>query len=150
MIDRTARNTIAEATRHYLTGLSTNLVFDDAMFDLRSNDPAIKAIRDQLWLIYDDLREHTAKETGRLTTEQREIVLRIIVFLKSDGEYRWPTVPAWYPAVRPLIALGTLGFGTRALDRKFLFKDPDDIWPFRNREEIQEAMSKPKYLASAT
>lgn len=141
---------MAEATRHYLAGLSTNFVFDDAMFALRSTDPAIKAIREQLWLIYDDLREHRAKGAWQPTASQREVVTRAILFLKSDFEYRWPAVPAWYSAVRPLISLVTLGGGVRALDRRFAFNDPESVWPFRGPDEVRAAMSEPRYLASAT
>jgi len=150
MIDRSARDALAEAIRHYLAGTSTNFVFDRAIFRLKSRDPAINAVREQLWLIYDDLREHRAKDSWRPTAAQREIILRVIVFLKSDCEYRWPTVPAWYTALRPLVALITLGLGVRALDRRFEFKDIDNVWPFRSHEEVHAAVSEPKYLASAT
>ena len=141
---------MAETTRHYLAGLSTNFRFDDTLSELRSADPAIKAIREQLWLIYDDLREHRAKGGWQPTTRQREIITRTILFLKSDVEYRWPTVPAWYSALRPLIGALTLGAGVRRLDGEFKFKDPDGVWPFRSTSEVQAAKSEPKYLASAT
>jgi len=150
MIDRRARNAIAEAARHYLSGLSTNFAFDDAIFELRSSDPAIEAIRKQLWLTYDDLREHRHEGKWGLTAEQREVVVRTIMFLKSDFEYQWPAVPAWYSGTRPLIWLLTFGFGARALDRRFEFRDFENVWPFRSREEVHEAMDEPKYLASAT
>ena len=90
MIDRIATNAMAEATRHYLAGLSTNFRFDDTLHEIESADPAIKAIRAQLWLIYDDLREHRATTDWQLSARQREIVVRTILFLKSDIEYQWP------------------------------------------------------------
>lgn len=141
---------MAEATRHYLAGLSTNFAFDDAMFELKSRDPAINAVRQQLWLIYDDLREHRATKNWQLTSEQREIVLRVILFLKSDCEYGWASVPGWYAPLRPLIGLATLGLGVRALDRRFQFRDLDNVWPFRSPDEVRVALKEPKYLASAT
>ena len=150
MIDRTTRNAMAEAARHYVAGISTNFVFDNAMFKLKSSDPAISAIRRQLWLLYDDLREHRHEGPWEITSEQRKIVLRVIMFLKTDFEYQWPAAPAWYSASRPLIRLFTLGLGTRALDRKFVFQDSEQIWPFRSREEITAAKDYPKYLASTT
>lgn len=74
-------------------GLSNNFTFNDTIFDLKSRDPAIRAIRDQLWLIYDDFREHRHEGRWKLSARQRNIVLRIILFLKSDLEYQWPRVP---------------------------------------------------------
>jgi len=150
MIDRSARNVMAEAARHYLTGLTTNFAFDDAIFELKSYDPAVDAIRNQLWLIYDDLREHKHEGAWRISEEQREIILRIIMFLKGDFEYQWPRVPNWYSASRSIIWLLTLGFGARALDKRFEFRDPDNVWPFHSREEVELANDDPKYFASAT
>lgn len=150
MIDRSARNAVAEAIRHYLAGVSTNFALDDLLFGLKSRDPAIDAIRKQLWLIYDDLREHRHEGAWKIASEQREIVIRIILFLKSDFEYQWPNVPGWYRAVRPLIWLLTLGFGSSALDRQFGFQDIENVWPFRSLEEVRGAKNDPKYLAAAT
>lgn len=136
--------------RHYLAGVSTNFALNDALFDLKSSDPAIDAIRKQVWFIYDDLREHRHEGTWKIAAEQREVAMRIILFLKTDREYEWPHVPSWYRASRPLIWLLTLGFGSSALDRQFEFRDAENVWPFRSSEEIQEAKNDPKYLATAT
>ncbi len=136
--------------RHYLAGVSTNFAFDDAIFALRSADPAIKAIREQLWLLYDDLREHRAKGAWQPPVGQREVVTRMVLFLKTDLEYRWPAVPAWYFAVRPIIRLVTLGLGVQVLDRQFEVSDSENVWPFRGAEEVRAAMREPRYLASAT
>ncbi len=147
MIDRRARNSVAEAIRHYLAGVSTNFALDDAIFDLKSSDPAIGAIRKQLWLIYDDLREHRNQGTWKIATEQRAIVMRFILFLKTDNEYQWAYVLGWYRATRWLIWLLTLGFGVSALDRRLEYRDSENVWPFRSLEDIQSAMNDPKYLA---
>jgi len=61
---------MAEPARFYLAGLSTNFEFDDKSFDLKSDDPAIKAIRQQLWLIYDDLQEHRHEGVWKLAEKQ--------------------------------------------------------------------------------
>ncbi|QSX28558.1 hypothetical protein JYB88_09595 [Shewanella cyperi] len=143
MIDRGARNKVAEVTRHYLTGLATNFEFDDALFSLESHDPVIKAIRDQLWLLYDDLCEHKHEGVWAISVEQHEIVMRIMMFLKTDFEYQWPRVPSWYSASRPFIRLLTLGFGSRMLDRKFAFKDHENVWPFHNPEQLAQAKNNP-------
>ena len=148
MFDRQARNSLAEAARHYLTGLSSNFEFDDRMFRIRSRDLAVSAIRSQFWLIYDDLRKHKHEKEWRISDQQREIVLRAILFLKSDIEYTWPVVPAWYLAIRPFIWALTLGYGVRVLDRKYELQDPANVWPFRHRDEINAAKNRPRYLAA--
>lgn len=150
MIDRSARNAVAEAMRHYLAGVSTNFALDDALFDRKSSDPAIDAIRKQVWLIYDDLREHRYEGTWKMAAEQREVAMRIILFLKSDLEYQWPYVPGWYRATRSLIWLLTLGFGSSTLDRRFEFRDVENVWPFLSSEEVLGAKNDPKYLAATT
>lgn len=150
MIDRKARNLIAESTRHYLSGLSTNFKFDDSLFQISSDDAAIDAIRNNLWLIYDDLREHKHEGKWELSAAQREIAVRIIMFLKSDFEYTWPNVPTWYRIFRPMIWLVSIGAGTKCLDRKYYFYDNLGIWPFITQTQIEEAKCQPKYLAVAT
>lgn len=150
MIDRNARNAAAEAIRYYLSGASTNFTLDEKLFGLKSSDAAIDAIRKQLWLIYDDLREHRHDGAWKISADQREIVIRIILFLKSDLEYQWPSVPSWYRSTRALVWLLTFGFGSRALDRRFEFRDIDSVWPFHSSEEVQGAKNDPKYLAAAT
>ena len=150
MIDRQSRNTIAEAARQYLAGLSTNFEFDDILFELHSEDPAIEAMCQQLWLVYDDLRKHKNEGKWKLNEAQREIVVRIVMFLKSDLEYSWPAIPEWYKTLRPVIYLLSLGVAVKALDRKFEYIDELDVWPFRNESEIEVTKHAPKYLASAT
>jgi len=141
---------VAEAIRHYLAGLSTNFTLDNALFELKSSDPAIDAIRRQLWFIYDDLREHRHEGTWKIAAQKREIVMRIILFLKSDCEYQWRQVPGWYRVTRPLIWLLTLGLGSCALDRRFEFRDIENVWTFRSAEEVQGAKNEPEYLAAIT
>lgn len=141
---------MAAAVRHYLASLSTNFAFNHAIFDLKSHDPAIDAIRNQLWLIYDDLREHRHEEGWRISEQERDVVLRVIMFLKGDFEYQWPRVPSWYSVGRPFIGLITLGFGTKMLDGRFWNQDYKDIWPFHDRDEVELARDAAKYLASAT
>lgn len=150
MIDREARNRLAEATRHYLTRHSTNFEFDVAAFDLKSDDLGVICTRDNLWLIYDDLQEHKHEKKWTLSDEHRQIVLRIILFLKSDTEYSWPVIPYWYRLVRPIIWLFSIGRVTKHLDARFRFKDEMNIWPFSSAEEMEIARMEPKYLANAT
>ncbi len=140
---------MAALIRHYLAGRLSNFEFDEAIFSMDSEDPSISAIRGQLWMLYDDLREHRNRGAWRVTPAARQVVLRSILFLKTDREYAWPDVPGWYTLARPLIRLLTLGAGARVLDRAFERDYPLGVWPFRSTAEIRLARSEPKYLASS-
>lgn len=148
MIDREARDCLAEATRHFAVGLSTNFEFDDTAFSLRTTDRGVLEIRQELWSIYDDLREHELKGEWNLSEKQRKVVARIVMFLKSDFEYKWPVVPTWYRLLRPLLWIPTIGIGTKALDDKYRVRLDMEIWPFSSSEEIQSARTTPTYLAN--
>ena len=150
MIDRNARDALAEATRHLATCQFTNYQFDDAAFDLWTADQAILDIRDQLWLLYDDLHQHKLDGKWALSEEQRLIVVRIVAFLKSDLEYMWPKRPLWYRLARPLIAMFTLGFGPRTIEGRFDKGLDLDVWPFSSKSEFDQAIKQPRYLAGAT
>jgi hypothetical protein len=149
MVDRHARNILAEATRHFVTCLSTNYQFDDVAFSVSTKDRGVLEIRQQIWLIYDDLHEHKLDGKWALSVQQCEVIHRIILFLKSDAEYSWPKVPLWYRFTRPFIWLLSFGTVTRTLDERYSRNLDLTVWPYRKSEEIEEARRHPKYLAGA-
>jgi len=149
MVDRQARDVLAEAIRHLVTRLSTNYQFDDVAFALSTRDRGVLEIREQIWGIYDDVCEHRLDEKWALTNEQRAVVHRIIMFLKSDSEYLWPRVPAWYRVTRPFIWLLSLGALPKTLDERFGRKLDMHVWPYRTAEEIDQARRHPRYLTGA-
>lgn len=121
MIDRDARNKLAEQIRHFVVGISDNYNFDDVVFDIKTNDTAVKEIRNQLWHTYDDLTRHKLKGKWKLKEGEMEIVTRFILFLKTDHECIKPS------------------------------KNTDwSIWPFTSEEQLLEAKSSPRYLNDAT
>jgi hypothetical protein len=127
--------------------LSTNYEFDDAAFSVSTEDRGVLEIRGQIWGIYDDLHEHRLDGKWALSDEQREIVHRVIMFLKSDAEYRWPKVPIWYRVARPIIWLASVGRLTKSLDDRFCRSLDMKVWPFLTTNEIDQARSQPKYLS---
>lgn len=147
MIDRSARNRLAQCIRHYLIGRISNFQFDDQMFDIKSEDFAISDIRDALWMAYDDFCEHRNSGPYAISEQGRPIVLRCILFLKSDFEYAWPRAPLWYRLTRPLLWLVSLGAIPRSLDKRYRLTDSEDVWPFQTVMEIEQAIGSPKYLA---
>jgi hypothetical protein len=70
----------------------------------------------------------------------------VIVFLKSDCDYKWQNRPLHYRIARPLLWLISFGAITKRLERHFHGKGDDDIWPFFTVEEYQAALKSPRYL----
>ena len=91
MIDRVGRDKLAELVRHFVSNRISNLEFDDAAFNIRSTDPGVEAIREELWLCYDDF----STQQLELSKDQRRIISCWIVFLKTDFEYVWQKAPDW-------------------------------------------------------
>lgn len=150
MIDRVARDKLAEKVRHFVAGLSDNFEFDDAVWSIRTKDRGVVRVREAMWHVYDDLKRHKLKGKWALTEKQKEVVYRFIVFLKSDSEYRWPTRLSSNPFVRLLLGLTTFGIGLRYLDKKWEAHGAPDVWPFLTEEEFNEAKRNPVYLAAGT
>lgn len=117
MIDRSSRNILAEQIRHFLSGLSDNMEFDDKVFAIKSDDVAVVEIRDQLWHIYDDFTRHKLEGRWALSKTDESVIKKFILFLKTD------------------------------LKCNKLEKSTDrELWPFTSREQLEQAKSKPKYL----
>ena len=90
MIDRDARDKLAEQIRHFVVEISDNFKFDDIVFDIKTDDIAVQEIRNQLWYTYDDLTRHKLKGKWSLKEAEMEIVKRFILFLKTDHECNKP------------------------------------------------------------
>lgn len=121
MIDREARNKLAEEIRRFLSCLTDNIQFDDAIFEIKTNDKAVTEIRDQMWHTYDDVLHHKLKGRKALSEKDRNLVKRFILYLKTD------------------------------LECETVNKNADsEIWPFSNNEEYEAALKEPRYLNVAT
>lgn len=148
MIDRKARNKLAEEIRHFVECFTDNFEFDDAIFELETEDRGVNAICDEMWLTYDDLQRHKLKDKWALNENQLVVIKRAIVFLKSDFEYRWPKWPLYYKTLRPIIWLLSLGKATKRLDEHFNGYGNLEVWPFYSNEEYERALQQPRYMAN--
>jgi hypothetical protein len=148
MIDRKARNRLAEEIRHFVECFTDNFEFDDAIFELETEDHGVNAIYGQMWLTYDDLKRHKLEGEWALNESGLTVVKRAIVFLKSDFEYRWPKWPFYYKAFRPFIWLFSLGKATKRLDERFNGYGNLEVWPFFSSEEYESALQQPRYMAN--
>ena len=141
MIDRVARNQLAERLRHLASGLSSNDRFEDLA--RASNDRAIAELEWRLaWPVCDDLHEHRLTGEHALTGGQRRDFARGILFLKSDLEYEW------------LIRRGLRGFINSGFRLRPLRRIPPvkveggdlRVWPFYRRTDYAKAIRTWPYL----
>jgi hypothetical protein len=146
MIDRQARDKLAEEMRHFVLGFTDNFEFDDAALNIDTKDRGVQEVCHAIWFTYDDLRRHKLEGRWALTEAQMAIVKRAIVFLKSDCEYKWPKWPIYYKIGRPLLWLVSIGILTKRLDNHFHGNGDDDLWPFFCRSDYEDALRFPHYL----
>ena len=141
MVDRAARESLAEKLRQLASGAITNFRFEEEYRRSRS-DSAIHEIAECLaWPHYDDMSEHRLEGDYALTDGRRKDFARTVLFLKSDCEYRWPKRSG-------LVGWG--GFFRRAFT--FGFSRPRPIggdvrfWPFWTEEDYRLALEGHPYL----
>ena len=99
MIDRAARDRLSTNLTRLITGKITNDQFENETPGNR-NDPAILAFVDMAWLLYSDMKEHALIGPHSIEPGVRREVLRWILFLDGDLEYRWPKMSL--PGLQPL------------------------------------------------
>jgi hypothetical protein len=142
MIDRRARNKLAERLRHLAVGQMTNFAFERAA--VRTKDMAVREIEWRLpWPRYDDLHEHRLTGEYTLTDGVRRDFARAILFLKTDLEYEWKP---WS---------GLRGFLNSAFRLRSLRRTPPSrteggdlrYWPFYRRSDYTTARKTPHFPA---
>jgi hypothetical protein len=108
IVDRPNRNALVTAINRYLDGETTAFTFDDELFNLKSDDPTISHVIYQLWLFYDDLKDHKVQ----LSKEAWDYFQRLILVLHSDAHIQVSKRRRWdYTHV---VALTTLALVTYA------------------------------------
>ncbi|TLY21350.1 MAG: hypothetical protein E6K64_11985 [Nitrospirae bacterium] len=144
MIDREARNKLTELLRRLVSGQITNYQFGDS-FPLNTRDEACWAVRDQAWMLYDDLSEHRLVGRNAVSKPNKRIVARSILFLYSDLEYEWPVHPC-VGLKRLIAAIFTFGILPRHFDRKWQAAGEFHVWPFICQNDFEESNNNPKLL----
>jgi len=147
MIDRKARDILAENYRHLITGQITNDEFEDRL--KFSKDIAIDEIYYRgAWPLYDDLHEHKLTGEWAITEEGKPIAARFILFLKTDLEYEWARRTGAKAFLWVLLGVVTLGIVTiiRKITAATGEKGDKDVWPFYRRADYDAALEEPPYL----
>lgn len=140
MIDRTARESLAEKLRQLASGAITNFAFEE--YRHSRTDPAVHEIAECLaWPHYDDFSEHRLDGDHALTDGRRKDFARAVLFLKSDLDYCWPKrsgLVGWGGYFRRMFTFGLVKPKTIGGDVRF--------WPFWSEEDYRKALKRPNYL----
>jgi hypothetical protein len=149
MIDRAARDQLSGNLRHLIAGGITNDQFERGT-PVNDGDPAIWAITDMSWLLYSDMKEHRLVGRHSLAPVWKREVLRWILFLDGDFEYRWPKIslPGLHP-MRRARPMWLSWHNAISHDRasEFLAAGDYNAWPFISRSEYKHALRHPRRLA---
>jgi hypothetical protein len=144
VIDPTLRTEAALLLRRLASGRITNDDFDDR-YPRRSLDPGVVAIGELAWTLYSDLRTYRLVGVNALSSEDRRLVARCVLFLHSGLEYSWPPFQKTpFPSsLRELFSVM----------RHVTAKAPDatidfEIWPFASAADITRAAHVPNFLTA--
>ncbi len=99
-----------------------------------------------IWQLYDDLQEHKV-DLDSFSEDERKMLSRIILFLKTDLEYQWPSLRAKAPLFRLLANIFTLGVYTRRKDKEIESVGDFEYWPFISKADFDSANTNPPYLS---
>ena len=145
MIDRNARKLAAENVRHFVNGGITNFELEESQPN--TEDKAVLAIYDSLWLFYDDFRTHKLVSEHALPESTKKAMARWLMFLYTDQEYVWPAIA--YPGARPL-EHGLLSKILRrpAKESSFMRQGSYEFWPFISEQAYLQAKQNPCLLSS--
>ncbi|MDH2355663.1 hypothetical protein QCM80_34075 [Bradyrhizobium sp. SSUT112] len=152
MIDRAARDRLSRSLRLLISGNISNDQFEDGTPET-DEDAAITAIADMAWLLYSDMKEHRLVGRHGIEPSARREVLRWILFLDSEFEYRWRrmSLPGLSPLRRSRPALTRWLNWPNAISPEraaaFLAAGDHNAWPFMSRSEYKHALRHPRRLA---
>ena len=147
MVDRQARDTLAEALRHLVSGQITNDDLENAV--PVSADRGIRAVYGQAWYLYSDNYRHRLRGRHRVPETGREIIARWILFLHSNHEYAWPDYDFFQIVNWPMNVL-TLGWWERRKRQRFAqFQGTGhwEVWPFVRTVDFEAARQEARLLS---
>ncbi len=141
MIDRDARDRAAALVEGFWSGTTTNRQLEAAWPG--GEDKGLDAVFDFVWGLYDDFKEHPAREADLANPKLNDLIANCVRFLQSDEPYTWPhsgSVPGGgrYPRWAVWASCGLLGFRNRAAAareerywRDMRAHGDVTAWPFR-------------------
>ena len=157
MVDRKARDKFAELLRHFAAGRVTNDEFEDQIplprvFSSKPTDLAITEIWFiAAWPLYDDFEEHALTGEYKVSDDERHVIAKCVLFLKTDQEYQWPRQSVLKQVLMDLRSLVTLGrFRYNTTDLLDAATGDLEAWPFISLSDLEIARRQPPYLTGRT
>jgi len=142
MADLRARRLYANNLRAYFTGRITNREYEDRI--PFGNHPAIDYIEHYfVWPEYDDFKTHHYS-LKYLTPVGKATLKRILLFLYSDLPFAWPPCVGNRPLIFNWLTIGWAGRRHDKLKLAFDNYGSEDTFPFRNKAELCEELTKPR------
>ena len=143
MIDRTARNKLAELIRSLSNGLISNDEFESSVPE--SDDLAVRSLDYYgAWCLYSDFKEYKLRGKNALSKSDKLEVAHWVLFLKSDIEYDWPCSSIFHEL------LHCVTFGKFGKSRITLWQKHGDIsaWPFISKQQLDIAKKGKGYFGA--
>jgi len=136
VIDRKSRNFAAEVLREFVDGNITNDEFT-SRFPVDDRDPALRAIRECVWLHYSDVREHRLTGKDALNSEARQLLERCLLFLTTGLKFEWPVpVVSLKHGLLRLVGLGSF------VENRYKRTGDQEVWPFQRRSDYESCLGK--------
>jgi hypothetical protein len=150
VIDREARNRLAEAISSLVSGQITNGEFEDHLRGW-SHDSAINEVfRGGPWMLYDDLHTYRLQGANKLTPELKTEAARWVLFLKTDLAYEWPVLSRPARLLFVLTNICTVGLAGFLYRRRLKQVGDISVWPFVRYSDYEAALEQPPYLSRFT
>lgn len=146
VVDRAARDAVAEGLRGLISGRLTNDEYEMA-YPARTDDPVIEAVYQTAWYLYSDTEEYRLKGAYALHPSHRREALRWLLFLDSNRPYVWPKRYAAGWANRGDAYKRVSLFGGRARAKRFFAGRDHTVWPFTSCADFAHALRNPERLA---
>lgn len=106
-----------------------------------------------MWLFYSDSKTHRLDGVFKLPTGEKRVLVRWLLFLHSDFEYKWPDfyLPGYDPATRLPKTWWqkrfSVFFVSPAKAEKFLSAGHYPVWPFISVVDYKAALRNPRLLS---
>ena len=143
-IERDDREHLAAVIRELLNGeVTADEVFARSR---RSGDRGVRELAEQAWLIHQtpaDVREDAVKTN--LKRETKQDLRRWLLFLESDLEYRWPTLPKWARVAGFIPSVLTFGAFWWPYRRWYERRGDAAFWPFLTRADYEKARASSRH-----
>lgn len=145
MVNLSDRKRAAELLQGIVSGVITNRQFERD-YPAESNDPGVREIYEQVYLYYDDFREHSLDDLYSCDSVARSLLDRCVLFLATDLEYVWPPRIRAASGRLALLRILRMTKSARRLEEQEIHRRNDigdwDAWPFLSNDSYRESLSR--------